>query len=87
MVSLLAFIHKSKWSPIYDINVTLHNFYIIKKWITQGSYVQIFGVDKIKLVNKDTESDNMLDNIMKVEDKNGLKKLRSIEVIDNLKER
>lgn len=87
MVSLLGFIHKSKWSPIYDINVTLHNFYIIKKWITQGRYVQIFGVDKIKLVNKDTESDNMLDNIMKVEDKNGLKKLRSIEVIDNLKER
>lgn len=39
------------------------------------------------MVNKDTESDNMLEKIMKVENKNGLKKLRSVEVVDNLKDR
>lgn len=39
------------------------------------------------MVNKDTENDNMLEKIMKVENKNGLKKLRSVEVVDNLKDR
>lgn len=77
MVPLLAYIYKSKLSPIFYINETLYNILYYQRWITQGRYVQIFGVDKIKMVNKDTESDNMLENIMKVEKKNGLKKLRS----------
>lgn len=67
------------------ITETLHKILYYKRWITQ--YVQIFGVDKINMVNKDTENDNMLEKIMKVENKNGLKKLRSAEVVDNLKDR
>lgn len=87
MVPLLAYIHKSKWSPIYYINETLYHILYYQRWRTQGRYEQIFGVDKIKMVTKDTESDNMLEKIMKVENKNGLKKLRSAKVVDNLKDR